>query len=89
MADSSSKNNAVLVIVKHKSGTREDLTVPLNISAWDLAFALNEIYHLGMDPNDMSTCFLSAENPPALLKGSKKLKNYLLRDGSEIHLQNV
>lgn len=76
----------VLVIVNHRNQSREDLIVPLDISAWDFSKALNEIYQLGMNPDDMSTCFLRSENPVALLKGNKKLSDYLLHTGSEIHL---
>ena len=62
-----------------------DLEVPLNITAYDLVLALNEAYKLGIDTNNIPKCYLKAEDPIALLKGSKTLAEYGIRNGSIIN----
>ncbi len=61
-----------------------DIEVPLDISANDLVLALNKAYNLGLDVNNISERYLKTENPIALLKGSKSLREYDLRNGTRI-----
>jgi uncharacterized ubiquitin-like protein YukD len=61
-----------------------DIELPLDITANDLVVGLNEAYKLGIDISDMQQCYLSCENPFALLKGKRFLSEYGIRDGSLI-----
>ena len=75
-----------IVLYFHVDKKKIDVSVPDNISANELVIGLNEAYKLEIDTEDLSKCFLRAENPIALLKGNKKLSEYGLRNGSIIHI---
>lgn len=64
-----------------------DLEVPIDISANDLILALNQIYHLGIQTENIRNCYMMAENPIALLKGNKTLEQFGIRNGSAIYYQ--
>lgn len=61
-----------------------ELEIPLGITASDLVLALNETYLLGMDTENVFSCYLVAENPIAFLRGNKMLWEYGIRNGSRI-----
>ena len=61
-----------------------DLEIPLEITANHLLLALNEAYGLGIDTDDIFSCYLVAENPIAFLRGNKSLKEFGIRNGSYI-----
>lgn len=63
---------------------REELEIPLDITANDLIYALNSSYSLGLDNEDYFNYYLSSENPIAFLKGNKQLSEYGLRNGTKI-----
>lgn len=73
------------VLHLHKQRKKVDVEIPFDITANDLILALNEAYKLGMDTGDLSQCYLKTENPIALLKGNKKLKDYGLYNGTVIN----
>ncbi len=62
-----------------------NLEIPLDISANELVLALNYAYDLQIDTTDIKNCYLQAENPIALLRGNKLLKDYGIRNGSVIY----
>lgn len=75
------------VIIRFKAPEKNifcDIDVPLDISANDLVLGLNEAFHLGVDISDMKQCYLSSENPIALIKGKKLLGEFGVRDGTLI-----
>lgn len=72
----------VFNIVKRKFSV--DLEIPLNITANELVVALNSAYELGIDTTNIKNCYLKAENPIALLKGNKTLREFGVRNGSTI-----
>lgn len=79
-------NEKVLVIfrmVKRKISV--DLEIPLNITAMELVVGLNAAYGLEIDVTNIKNCYLKAENPIALLRGSKTLLQYGIRTGSIIY----
>ena len=79
-------NNTIIVqLFDHTDGTVRDLQLDLEISAIELFTALNSACGWGCDVQDNSVCYLSAENPIALLRGSASLRELGLRDGSIIH----
>lgn len=71
-------------VIFRKDSQEIDLDIPLDISANDLVSALNTIYDLKLDISDSKNCFLKSEAPIALLKGSKLLKDFGIREGSVI-----
>ncbi len=75
----------VCILNLQKKQKTVDIDIPLNISANELIVALNEGFRLGINTSDLSQCYLQAENPVALLRGSKTLEDYGLRDGTIIN----
>ena len=63
---------------------RVDLEIPLNITANELIFALNNAYELGIDTTDVKKSYLKAEKPIALLKGNRLISEYGVRNGTVI-----
>ncbi len=79
------KETAIIIFNILNRGFSVDLEVPLDISGNDLTIALNQAYQLGIDTTDVKNCYLKAENPIALLRGNKTLKEYGIRNGSVIN----
>ncbi len=80
-------NGKATVILKiHNRKFDADVEVPLDLTAQELVVALNTAYQLGIDTGNIRNCFLRAEHPIALLKGSKTLEDFGIRDGSVIHI---
>lgn len=79
------ENLAVIIFNNIKKNESIDLEIPLDITANDLVIGLNTAYELGIDTSDQKKCFLKAENPFALLKGSKKLSDFGVRNGTVIN----
>lgn len=80
------KKTIVILVCDHRNSTETDVEIPVNISANELIVAINESFHLGMDTDNLYKCYLSAENPIALLKGDKTIDEFGLHDGTVIHL---
>lgn len=79
------ENKAIIIFRIQKRRFETDLEIPLDISANDLVNALNQAYDLGIDTDDVSNCYLKAENPIALLKGNKELSKFGVRNGTVIN----
>lgn len=75
------------IIKKNRAVICKDIEIPLHITANDLIFGLNAAYHLGLQTEDMKECYLRTEYPIALLRGSKKLFEYGVRDGTNILIE--
>lgn len=78
------EEKAVIEFLNYKNGGRVDLDIPLYITANDLIQGLNEGYALGMNTDDIFSCYLVSENPIAFLRGNKTLQEYGIRNGSRI-----
>ncbi len=78
------KETVTVVFKAPKKKIEVDLEIPLNISANELVIALNSGYDLGIDTSDIKNCYLKAEEPIALLRGNKALKNFGVRNGTQI-----
>lgn len=61
-----------------------EIEIPLDITANDLALALNQTFFLGMNTNDIFSCYLVSENPIAFLRGNKTLEEFGVRNGTQI-----
>lgn len=73
--------------ILYQNGTQKnvDLEVPLSITANELIIGLNAAYRLGINTDDNKNLYLKAENPIALLKGSKTLRDFHLMNGTKIY----
>ncbi len=61
-----------------------DIEIPKELTANELVKALNIGLSLGIDMDDVSQCYLIAENPLSLLRGETTIEEYGLYDGSKI-----
>lgn len=75
----------IVVLFLHKINKKIDIEVPLDITANDLIIGLNKAFNLGIDTGQIMDCYLKTENPIALLKGNRTLRDYKLRNGSIIN----
>lgn len=78
------KEKVILQFEREQTGECFDIEVPLGITANELLHSLNEGLHLGLDLTDMSQCYLTTENPIALLKGDILLEECNIHDGTRI-----
>ena len=76
------KETAIVEFMMVKKHLCVDIEVPLNISADELVKSLNAAYSLGIETTNPRNCFMQAENPIALLKGNRILKNFGIHNGS-------
>lgn len=80
------ENNKAVVIFRIPQRRFEvDLEVPLDISANDLVLALNDAYDLGIQTDNIKNNYFQAERPIALLKGTKTLAEFGVRNGTILH----
>lgn len=79
-------SSAIVVLQIQKRKFQTDLEVSLDITANDLAVAINTAYDLGVDMSNIRNCYLKSENPIALLKGNKTLAEFGIRNGSVIKI---
>lgn len=79
------KETAVIIFNIIQREFSADLEVPLEITANELVLALNTAYDLGIDTTDIKNCNLKSENPIALLRGNKTLKEFGIRNGSIVN----
>lgn len=77
---------AIMVVKIFNRKEVYDIDVPLDISANDLVIALNEVFKLGIDTDNILNCYLKTESPTALIRGNKLLRDYGLRNGSIINI---
>lgn len=75
----------IVELYSKKNGVICDLEIPLHITAIELLQALNQAMHLGIRTEQIADCFLTAENPIALLRGNVELADFGLHDGSRIY----
>lgn len=78
------ENTAIVEFKNLDNGLEVELEIPLDITANDLSLALNEAYALGMDTENIFSCYLVAENPIAFLRGNKTLEEFGVRNGTII-----
>lgn len=80
------KKTIIVLVCDYRNATETDVEIPLDITANELIVAINESFHLDMDTDNLYKCYLSAENPIALVKGDKTIGDFGLHDGTIIHL---
>ncbi|WP_455716554.1 EsaB/YukD family protein [Anaerosporobacter sp.] len=77
--------NIIIQLRLWKKNKTIDVSVPCDLSVNELIIALNEAFHLNINSNDLSQCYLQTENPIALLKGNRSIEEYGLHNGSIIN----
>ena len=82
------KSTIIIRFIITKRGFEVDVDVPLDITANELVLALSSAYQLGIDQADIKKCYLQEENPIALLKGNRTLREFGLRNGSAVYYTN-
>lgn len=75
----------ICILRNHVTGISVDVEIPTDITASELIIGLNEGFKLGMKTADVSRCSLKTENPIALLRGNKLVREYGLHNGTIIH----
>ena len=78
------KKTIIMVFERKSKNLSIDIEVPLNISANELLYGLNQGLCLGLDLSRPEDCYLVTESPIALLRGNKSLADYGLHDGTVI-----
>lgn len=79
------KDTALVIFKINKRGFSADLEVPLDITANELITGLNTAYNLDIDASNIMDCYLRSENPIALLRGNRSLKDFGIRNGTVIY----
>lgn len=79
------KDSVTVIFQMHDRNQKVDIEIPLHITANELVIGLNAAYHLGIDVSNAKNCFLPAENPIALLKGNRLLRDFGIHNGTVIH----
>lgn len=77
-------NSRVVTFYNYDEKYELELEVPINITASDLIYALNESLNLQMDTEDIYNNYLVSENPIAFLKGNRTLEEFGIRNGTNI-----
>ncbi len=80
-----SRDWVTVVFIMTERKEEREIEIPLFLTANELILALSKAYGLDMDLSHISSCCLMAENPIALLKGSKTLEAFGLRNGTVIY----
>ncbi len=75
----------IVTLVLEKKKIEMDIEIPTDITVRDLITALNEVFKLGINLDDVTKCHLQMENPIALLRGNKTLLSSGIREGSVIY----
>ncbi|BCN32354.1 hypothetical protein [Anaeromicropila herbilytica] len=78
-------NSIEVVFYIHKREKKYNLEIPVSITINELVFALNQSFDLGINTEQITNCYLKAENPIVLLKGNKSVMDFGLRNGSIIN----
>ena len=77
-------HTVIVEFYRPQLGLREDIELPLELTAGELVRALNAAYNLGISDTDPRDQYLCAENPIAFLRGERTLEAYGIREGSVI-----
>ena len=78
------ENTVQVLLIDHHSNRRIYLELELSMTAFELFTGLNNALGWGVDLQNSRSCYLSCENPTALLRGSHTLQEFGLRDGSTL-----
>lgn len=80
------KEKAVVILNIPYKSIRQDIEIPLDITANELLVALDHAYKLGIDTENVMNCYVKTENPIALIKGNRTFAEYGVRNGTVINI---
>ncbi len=80
------EDKVIVVLYLHKTQKKIDLEVPLDITVNELIAGINQAYSLGINQEDINQNYLKTENPIALLKGNKTLRECGMRNATVINI---
>jgi uncharacterized ubiquitin-like protein YukD len=72
------------VITVRRKNMDMDMDIPLDVTVIEFIESLNHIFSLGLENESTSKWFVKSENPTALLKGERTLREFNVRNGSVI-----
>lgn len=78
------QENIFVSFIDLRKNKEVELEIPISITVNELIIALNNIYDLKMNIENIFECYLVSERPFAFLKGNKKLSDFGIRNGSKI-----
>ena len=78
---------AIIEFILPEGNVDDDLEVPLKITANDLILALNEIYHMDLETQNVSRYSLKMKYPLGIISGSKVLGKSGVRNGTVITVE--
>lgn len=77
-------DKVIVIFVNGKTQMGIDIEVPVNITANELIFGLNEAFKLGINIDNPEECFLRMENPIGILRGDTLISDCGIRNGSKV-----
>ena len=80
------EDKVIVVLYLHKKQQKIDMELPLDITVNELIAGLNQAYGLEIDQENINQNYLKTENPIALLKGNKTLREYNVRNATVINI---
>ena len=80
-------NKAIIIFKRKGSDAGTDIEIPLNITANELIYGLNQGINLGINMDDPKQCYLRMENPIGFLRGDTMLNEYGIRNGSVLYVE--
>lgn len=81
-------NFLILSFYDKELGVEQDIEVAADLTASELLTALNSGFGLGLALDELQNCYIKSENPIALLRGSRTLREYGIRTGSRIRCRD-
>lgn len=78
------KDNVIVEFHNMADNSVTEIETPASITANDLVLALNDAFSLGMDTDNIFSCYLVSENPIAFLRGNKMLQEFGIHNGTQI-----
>ncbi len=80
-------NKVIVIFLCKQYGAGLDIEIPLNITANELLYGLNQGMNLGINMDNPEECYLRMENPVGFLRGDTILSEYGIRNGSVIYAE--
>ena len=82
------ENKNITVILNIDDGRiLKDIEIPSTIGEFNNLKIIGNIYNLGMNTDDISSCYLRSENPVSLLRGTRNISDFGLHNASVIYFK--
>ncbi len=80
-------DKAIVIFKRRESDPGIDIEIPMDITAAELIYGLNQGLHLGMNIDDPVHAYMRSENPIALIRGDVTIEELGIRNGSVIVME--